>query len=73
MQVHYFVVNVTRAEWLEVYRGTANKLSVFTIKGKRVLIPTHHFLQHTQENGLRGFFRLQLDQKNRFVSLIKLR
>ena len=73
MRVHYFAVKITRAEWLDVYRGAANKLSVGTIKGQRVLISTHHFLRHTSEDGLHGFFRLELDQKNRFVSLLKLR
>ena len=73
MQVHYFAVKITRGEWLKVYRGTANRLSVVTIKGKRVLIPTHHFIQHIREDGLHGLFRLELDRNNRFVSLLKLK
>jgi hypothetical protein len=72
MKIHFFLLKISRKEWLRYYRGTANRVVVTSIYGLKIQISAHHLRVHTTERGIYGFFRLLLDKENKFIRLDKL-
>lgn len=65
----YFKLSISYRDFLPYYQGFADKVEVREIQGKILWINARHFRRFLTENGIQGYFKLVLDNKEQFVSL----
>ncbi|MGM0525460.1 MAG: DUF2835 family protein [Pseudomonadota bacterium] len=75
MTVDYlFSVSMSYQEFTEIYYGGgAQQLVVTSTQGTRVAIPAGRMVPFVESSGVRGLFRLTVDQSNKFVALQRVR
>ena len=65
-------MNLSHQECLSWYQGAIDFLVVREDGGKRIQIPVNRFRPYVTTIGIRGRFRLTLDDNNKFLSLERL-
>ncbi|MGM0481303.1 MAG: DUF2835 domain-containing protein [Pseudomonadota bacterium] len=75
MNVSYvFSISMSYQEFIEIYYGgAAQQLVVTSTGGTRVAIPAGRMVPFVDSAGVRGLFRLTVDDHNKFVGLERLR
>ncbi|MDD9194702.1 DUF2835 domain-containing protein [Aliivibrio sp. S3MY1] len=66
---YYFRMNVTYQAFLSHYSGVASTVMVMTEQGLKLQLPATRFRSFLTQLGVKGRFRLTVDQNNRFVNL----
>ncbi|KAB2824689.1 DUF2835 domain-containing protein [Aliivibrio finisterrensis] len=66
---YYFRMNVTYHAFLSHYLGVASTVMVMTEQGLKLQLPASRFRSFLTQLGVKGRFRLTVDQNNRFVNL----
>ncbi|MDD9157562.1 DUF2835 domain-containing protein [Aliivibrio sp. S4TY2] len=66
---YYFRMNVTYQAFLSHYSGVASTVVVMTEQGLKLQLPASRFRSFLTQLGVKGRFRLTVDQHNRFVNL----
>ncbi|MCG9755560.1 DUF2835 domain-containing protein [Shewanella insulae] len=64
-----FPMQVSYQDFLNYYQGSIDKIEVIDCSGKTLWIHARHFRPFLTTSGIRGHFRLQLDDNGKFVSL----
>ncbi|MCF2909175.1 DUF2835 domain-containing protein [Pseudoalteromonas sp. DL2-H2.2] len=72
MQEYYFYMDLSHEQCMAYYHGHVEFIQVVEDGGKRIRFPAHHIRRHVSTLGVRGRFRLLLDENNRFVALEKV-
>lgn len=72
MKQYIFNLKMTYDQCLPYYTGDMQAVIVRSECGKRVQIPAIHLRGYIDPLGIRGRFRLTLDEDNRFQQLEKL-
>ncbi|AVJ55928.1 DUF2835 domain-containing protein [Idiomarina sp. OT37-5b] len=69
-----FSLAMSYQEFTEIYYGGgAQQLVVTSTNGTRVAIPAGRMVPFVDSRGVRGLFRLTVDQNHKFVALERLR
>ncbi|WP_295402363.1 DUF2835 domain-containing protein [uncultured Thiocystis sp.] len=69
MQRFYFSLEITASEYLRYYRGSAARVVVRAQDGRSLSLPAANLRRFVAADGVRGRFRLTVDDENRMVSL----
>ncbi|QYK14642.1 DUF2835 domain-containing protein [Shewanella rhizosphaerae] len=69
MMIYTFPMQVSYQEFLNYYQGSIDKIEVKDSSGKTLWIHARHFRPFLTTSGIRGYFRLQLDDQGKLVSL----
>lgn len=70
---HYtFRLDISYHVFLQHYNGVAANVVVYTEQGIKLQIPASRFRPYISQIGLKGRFRLTIDQQNKFVALESL-
>jgi hypothetical protein len=72
MRVLNFTVNLSHEEMLAIYNGAIKKVMVHSDTGLRIELNAYHFKAFTTMNGVRGRFKMVLDDNNKMLSLEKI-
>ncbi|ASJ96948.1 MULTISPECIES: DUF2835 domain-containing protein [Shewanella] len=67
-----FPIQVSYQDFLNYYQGSIDKIEVRDISGKILWIHARHFRPFLTTSGIKGYFRLELDDNGQFVSLTPL-
>jgi hypothetical protein len=69
--MRYYTVdlNISREEWLKIYRGVARKVHCQALDGTRILLPAHHFYSFVSHNGISGRFALEIDENQKLHTI----
>ncbi|QSX35725.1 DUF2835 domain-containing protein [Shewanella sedimentimangrovi] len=68
----FFRINLSFDNFLPYYQGTAEMIQVKDDAGRLLWIHGRHLRRYLTREGIRGHFRLELDQQGKFVSIEKL-
>ncbi|PFG56177.1 uncharacterized protein DUF2835 [Vibrio sp. ES.051] len=69
MTHYYFTLNISYQAFLSHYSGVASVVQVITHNGLRLQLPAAKFRPFLNQLGIRGQFRLTIDQNNKFLKL----
>ncbi len=69
MQHFHFSLNLSAAEYLRYYQGTAGRVLVRAHDGRSLSIPAARLRPFVSTEGVKGQFRATVDQDQRLVSL----
>lgn len=72
MKQYTFRLNITYQTFLQHYAGAASSVVVYSEQGLKLQIPASRLRPFLSQLGLRGRFRLVIDQDNKFVKLESL-
>ncbi|MCB9536521.1 MAG: DUF2835 domain-containing protein [Myxococcales bacterium] len=72
MRAYDFDLHIGAEAWLDYYRGTAKVVVATTHQGVRVQFQAKHLQPFLTRDGVRGTFRLVVDDRNNFVRLEQL-
>ena len=68
----YFSMHITPSEFERYYRGTAAQVLVRAHDGRSIQIPAANLRRFVTHEGIRGHFRLVIDDQHRLVDLQRL-
>lgn len=68
-----FSMDIPPAEFELYYRGAASRVLIRAADGRRILIPAANLRPFVTHEGIRGRFRLVIDERHRLVDLQRLR
>ncbi|NVK88708.1 MAG: DUF2835 domain-containing protein [Gammaproteobacteria bacterium] len=66
---HDIDIQISRQEWEKIYRGYYPYVKCYSVSGVRIWLPVKHLRPFVQHDGVHGFFRLELTESNRFLSI----
>jgi hypothetical protein len=69
---YQITLNITREEWLKLYRGAANTIICRAEDGTRIKIAAVHFIPFVTHSGVAGRFELVIDNDHKLVSLKRM-
>ena len=69
MKEFVFDLRITPESWLEFYRQPSATVVATTHRRQRVKFQARHLQRFVTRNGIRGTFKLTIDDNNDFVSL----
>ena len=71
MNTHYyfFSIYLTYEQCLAYYKGHITAIQVIDDTGKKIRFPAAKILPYMSNLGIRGRFRLSLDDNNKFIAL----
>mgnify|MGYP000017334901 CR=1 FL=1 len=72
MQHYYFSMRLSYAQIIRYYQGQAQQIIVREDSGKTISLPASHFRPYIDRGGIRGRFRLTLQENGKFVALVKI-
>ncbi|MDX3774766.1 DUF2835 family protein [Chromatiaceae bacterium AAb-1] len=72
MRYYYFSASLTPEQCQGFYQGLVKYVIVTADNGERVQLPFRHFLPFISMTGIRGRFRLSLDNHANFLALDKI-
>jgi len=72
MRRYFFNAQLSAEQCHGYYRGEIRNVIVTADSGERVQLAFRHFQPYIDINGIRGRFRLTLDQHGAFLSLEKI-
>jgi hypothetical protein len=73
MNTIHFSLQLSYGQYLRVYQGAAKQISVIADDGRRIAFPAGNIQSFLTKDGIQGYFEMKLTEKNKFVSLVKLR
>lgn len=68
----YFSLNVPYHQCQALYDGSAPHAILTADSGKRVQIPVNHLKQCINSAGLKGRFRLTVDENHKFIEFVRV-
>ena len=73
MHVIRFSLQLSYNQYLLVYQGVAKHISVIADDGRRIAFPAGNIQSFLTKDGIHGYFEMKLTEKNKFVSLVRLK
>ena len=73
MATFEFSISITPEGWSDFYRRPNSRVVATDVRGRRIQLPAKHFQKFVTREGVRGTFRLTLNDKNDLVSLERIR
>jgi len=67
-----FQLNISAADFLRYYQGQASSVSVTADDGRTIRLPALRFRPFLERTGVHGRFRLEFDEKCKFISLTRI-
>jgi len=67
-----FSLNLTYDQYLKVYQGFANNVSVIAEDGRRIAFPAGNIQTFLTKQGIQGNFEMELTSEHKFVGIKKL-
>ncbi|MDI1230726.1 MAG: DUF2835 domain-containing protein [Methylobacter sp.] len=67
-----FALALSYDQYLKVYQGMAKNVSVVADDGRRVAFPAGKVQTFLTNQGINGYFEMELTPENKFVSIKKL-
>lgn len=67
-----FTLHFSTEECLQYYEGRAKFIQVRSKCGKLIQFPADKMREHILRDGVHGHFVMSLDDKNKFISLIRI-
>ena len=64
-----FNLHLSVEEYLQYYEGMANSIQVRSSCGKTIQFPAEKMRKFVLKDGVHGTFVIQLDNKNKFISI----
>ncbi len=68
-----FTLHLSAEEYLQYYEGGAKAIQVRSRCGKTIQFPAEKMRKFVLKEGIHGTFIMQLDTKNKFLSLRKIK
>ena len=68
-----FSISIPPESWSEFYRRPNSRIVATDVKGRRIQLAAKHFQKFVSREGIRGKFRLTLDENNDLVALDRLK
>ncbi|MFY8273392.1 DUF2835 domain-containing protein [Pseudoalteromonas sp. SSDWG2] len=72
MRYYYFGIQMSYEQCSAFYKGRTPSIQVTDITGRTIRFPAAKILPFMSQIGIRGQFRLTLDDNNKFVSLERI-
>lgn len=76
MSRHQFIrfsLQLSYDQYLHVYQGSAKNVSVLSEDGRRITFPARNIQSFLTQEGIAGYFEMELAADNKFVSIKKIR
>lgn len=67
-----FSLNISRAETLRYYKGSARFVRVRASNGQRIQFPAESIRPFIDQNGVKGIFSIRFDNNNKLVGLERI-
>ncbi len=67
-----FQLNISEAEYLRFYQGSARDVIVMSTEGRTIKFPANLLRDFVAHDGIHGYFEIEFDAQFRFKSLIRL-
>ncbi|MDO9169261.1 MAG: DUF2835 domain-containing protein [Methylobacter sp.] len=67
-----FALALSSDQYLKVYQGMAKNVSVVADDGRRIVFPAGRIQSFLTNQGINGYFEIELTPENKFVSIKKL-
>lgn len=67
-----FTLHLSADEYLQFYEGVAKAIQVRSRCGKTIQFPAEKMRDYVLADGVHGDFAIQLDDKNKFLSIRRL-
>ncbi|WP_432740289.1 DUF2835 domain-containing protein [Methylobacter sp. G7] len=67
-----FALTLSYDQYLKVYQGMAKNVSVVADDGRRIAFPAGKVQIFLTNQGINGYFEMELTPENKFVSIKKL-
>ncbi len=64
-------LNITRDEWLKIYRGVTQLVYAKTRDGRSIQFPANILHKYTSHTGVQGSFVIQFDEHGKFQGILK--
>ena len=71
-QLIRFTLNISADQFLNVYRGSARKISVLADDGRRIEFPANKIHTYLTRDGIQGHFEMELTTGNKFIAIRKM-
>jgi len=68
----YFNIFISYRKFSSYYQGYSDSVALTDVNGRHLQINAKYFRPFLTVNGIRGHFKLELDSKGAYKSLIKL-
>ena len=68
----YFILNISVSEYMAYYQGMANVVYVTSLDGRSLEFPARVLRSHITQEGIRGVFVMEYDDKNKFKGVRKV-
>jgi len=68
---YYFVINMSKEEFMPYYRGQLSTIITVTLNGQTIQFPAMHLRKFLDNFGIKGQFCLETEN-NKFISLTRL-
>ena len=65
-------LSIPKEEYLRVYRGTARTVFAYTREGRSIQFPVNILQSFVKQDGVHGDFVIEVDSRNKFVSIKKV-
>lgn len=65
-------LSISAHEFERLYAGAANTVMARTVDGRSVSFPAHVLRGQVAQDGVRGTFRIEFDDENRFSSIQRI-
>ena len=76
MNPHQFIrfsLQLSYDQYLQVYQGAAENVSVLADDGRRIAFPARNIQSFLTKEGIAGYFEMELTAANKFVCVKKIR
>ncbi len=64
-----FKLNISRAEALRYYKGSARSVSVRASNGQRIQFPAEHIRPFIDQAGVQGVFTISFDDNHKMIGI----
>lgn len=65
-------LNISREEWLKIYRGETNLVYARSRDGRSIQFPANILNPYTSHSGVQGSFIIYFDERGKFHSLVRM-
>lgn len=72
MTEYEFILHLSAEEYLQYYEGVAKAIQVHSRCGKTIQFSADKMREFVLKDGVHGTFIMQLDSKNKFISVKKI-
>ena len=64
-----FSINLSTEKIQRIYQGQARYILVYTDEGTSLQLPANNFRQYVTDHGIRGRFKVEVDDNNKIIQL----